>query len=102
MDSSFDHTEFDYVVVGAGSAGCIVAARITEDPAVTVLLVEAGGSDRNPIIAMPGALPFVYQSKRLSWGYQSGPEPGLGGRTIDEKTGRVLGVSPAPPGAGAS
>ena len=93
MDSSFDHTEFDYVVVGAGSAGCIVASRITEDPAVTVLLVEAGGSDRNPIIAMPGALPFVYQSKRLSWGYQSGPEPSLGGRTIDEKTGRVLGGS---------
>ncbi len=88
MDSSFD-----YVVVGAGTAGCILASRLTEDPDVTVLLLEAGGSDRTPIIAMPGALPFVYQSKRLGWGYQSGPEPGLGGRTIDEKIGRVLGGS---------
>jgi choline dehydrogenase len=86
-------SSFDYIVVGAGSAGCIVAARLTEDPAITVLLVEAGASDRTPIIAMPGALPFVYQSKRLGWGYQSGPEPCLGGRTIDEKTGRVLGGS---------
>jgi choline dehydrogenase len=86
-------SSFDYIVVGAGSAGCIVASRLTEDPATTVLLVEAGGSDRTPVIAMPGALPLVYQSKRLGWGYQSGPEPGLGGRTIDEKTGRVLGGS---------
>lgn len=83
--------EFDYVIVGAGSAGCIVAARLSEDPDVSVLLIEAGGSDRRLIIAMPGALPFVYQSKRLGWGYQSGPEPELGGRTIDEKQGRVIG-----------
>lgn len=47
--------EFDYIVVGAGSAGCIVASRLTEDPSTRVLLVEAGGSDHNPIIAMPGA-----------------------------------------------
>ena len=83
--------QFDYIVVGAGSAGCIVAARLTEDPAIRVLLVEAGGSDRSPIIAMPGALPFAYQSKRLGWGYQSGPEPHLGGKTIDEKAGKVIG-----------
>jgi choline dehydrogenase len=85
--------QFDYIVVGAGSAGCVVAARLSEDPAVDVLLVEAGGSDNLPIIAMPGALPFVYQSKRLGWGHQSGPEPELQGRTIDEKAGRVLGGS---------
>jgi len=83
--------EFDYIVVGAGSAGCIVAARLTEDPDVRVLLVEAGGSDRRLIIVMPGALPFVYQSKKIGWGYQSGPEPHLDGRTIDEKQGRVIG-----------
>ena len=56
-----------------------------------MLLVEAGGSDRSPIIAMPGALPFAYQSKRIGWGYQSGPEPHLGGKTIDEKAGKVIG-----------
>ena len=83
--------EFDYIVVGAGSAGCIVASRLTEDPSTRVLLVEAGGSDHNPIIAMPGALPFAYQSKRIGWGYQSGPEPHLGGKTIDEKAGKVIG-----------
>jgi choline dehydrogenase len=82
---------YDYIVVGAGSAGCIVASRLTEDPAVRVLLVEAGGSDRNPIIAMPAALPFVYQNRRIQWGYQSGPEPELSGRSIDEKSGKVLG-----------
>jgi choline dehydrogenase len=82
---------FDYIVVGAGSAGCIVASRLTEDPSIRVLLVEAGGSDRHPMISMPGALPFVYQNTRISWGYQSGPEPHLGGRTIDEKQGRVIG-----------
>jgi choline dehydrogenase len=85
--------QFDYIVVGAGSAGCIVASRLSEDPTVRVLLVEAGGSDRSPIIAMPGALPFVYQSKRIGWGYQSGPEPQLAGRTIDEKAGKVIGGS---------
>ncbi len=82
---------YDYIVIGAGSAGCIVAARLSEDPGVSVLLVEAGGSDRNPMIAMPGALPFVYQNRRIQWGYQSGPEPQLAGKTIDEKSGRVLG-----------
>jgi choline dehydrogenase len=85
--------QFDYIVVGAGSAGCIMAARLSEDPNVEVLLVEAGGSDRLLTITMPGALPFVYQSKRIGWGYQSGPEPELLGRTIDEKAGRVLGGS---------
>ena len=76
--------QYDYIVVGAGSAGCIVASRLSEDPIINVLLVEAGGSDRSLIISMPGALPFVYQSKKIGWGYLSGPEPHLGGRTIDE------------------
>src|SRR2546428_1055040 len=83
----------DYIVVGAGAAGCIVAARLSEDPSVRVLLIEAGGSDRNPIITMPGALPFVYERRQLQWNYRSGPEPELGGRTIDEKLGKVIGGS---------
>lgn len=85
--------QYDYIVVGAGSAGCIVAARLAEDPRSKVLLLEAGGSDRSLVISMPAALPFAYQSKKLGWGYQSGPEPHLGGRTIDEKRGRVIGGS---------
>src|SRR5205814_4077122 len=83
----------DSIVVGAGAAGCIVAARLSEDPSVRVLLVEAGGSDRTPIITMPGALPFVYQRRQLQWNYRSGPEPELDGRTIDEKLGKVIGGS---------
>jgi choline dehydrogenase len=83
---------YDYIVVGAGSAGCIVAARLSENPGSRVLLVEAGGSDRTSLImAMPGALPFVYQNSRISWGFRSGPEPHLDGKTIDEKAGKVLG-----------
>nr|WP_311770567.1 GMC family oxidoreductase N-terminal domain-containing protein [Arthrobacter sp. AZCC_0090] len=85
-------------VVGAGTSGCIVASRLSEDPRIRVLLVEAGGSDRNPIITMPGALPFVYQNKRIGWGYQCGPEPFAHGKTVDEKAGRVGGHL-QPPGA---
>jgi len=87
------NSEADYVVVGAGAAGCVLAARLSEDPDVTVLLIEAGGSDRHPMIAMPAALPFAYQSQRLGWGYLSGPEPQLYGRSIDEKRGKVIGGS---------
>lgn len=85
--------QFDFIVIGAGTAGCIVAARLSEVASNRVLLIEAGGSDRKLIIDMPAALPFVYQHARLQWGYLSGPEPELGGRTIDEKRGRVIGGS---------
>jgi choline dehydrogenase len=84
---------YDYIVVGAGTAGCILAARLSEDPGGNVLLVEAGGSDRSFFITMPGALPFVYQNSRIGWGHRSGPEPHLDGKTIDEKAGKVLGGS---------
>jgi choline dehydrogenase len=84
---------YDYIVVGAGTAGCILAGRLSEDPGSRVLLVEAGGSDRSLLIAMPGALPFVYQNTRIGWGHRSGPEPYLDGKTIDEKAGKVIGGS---------
>lgn len=83
----------DYVIVGSGPAGCVLAARLSEDVGSDVLLLEAGGSDRKVTIAMPAAIPFVYQDRNLNWGERSGPEPYLGGLTIDEKRGRVLGGS---------
>lgn len=85
--------EYDYIIVGAGSAGCVLASRLSEDPSIKVALVETGGTDRDLKITMPAAVPFAYQSKRINWGYQSGPEPHLDGRMIDEKRGRVLGGS---------
>lgn len=84
---------YDYIVVGAGTAGCIMASRLSEDPSVRVLVVEAGGSDRNPMITMPGGLPFVYQNRRIGWGIRSGPEPYANDKTVDEKAGRVIGGS---------
>jgi choline dehydrogenase len=88
-----ESSEYDFIVVGAGTTGCVIASRLSEDPSNTVLLVEAGGRDSSPIVQMPAALPFAYQSKRLGWGYGSGPEPHLDGRKIDEKRGKVIGGS---------
>jgi choline dehydrogenase len=82
---------YDYIVVGAGTAGCIMAARLSEDADVNVLLVEAGGSDRSVFITMPAALPFVYQNSKINWGHYSGPEPYADGKMIEEKAGRVIG-----------
>lgn len=83
--------EYDFIIIGSGTAGSVIAGRLGEDPSLNILVVEAGGTDRWPIITMPGALPFVYQSKRLGWQIQSGPEPFLDGRIIDEKAGKVIG-----------
>lgn len=81
----------DYIIVGSGPAGSALAARLTEDANISVLLLEAGGKDTALKIAMPAALPFVYQDRRLSWNEPAGPEPQLNGLSIDEKRGHVLG-----------
>ena len=83
---------FDYVIVGSGSAGCVLAARLTEDPDVTVCLIEAGGSDRNLKVKIPAAFPQLFKSNR-DWGYYSDPEPGLMGRRLFMPRGKMIGGS---------
>jgi choline dehydrogenase len=84
---------FDYVIVGAGSAGCVVADRLTEDGRNTVLVLEYGGSDRSLFIQMPAALSIPMTMKAYNWGYVSEPEPNLNGRRMLCPRGKVLGGS---------
>lgn len=84
---------YDYIIVGAGSAGCVLAARLSEDPHCRVLLLEAGGEDRHPLLRTPLGFAAVMNDPRFGWGYTSEPEPGLGGRTLPLPRGRVLGGS---------
>ena len=85
--------EYDYIVVGAGSAGAIVASRLSEDRNCTVLLVEYGGSDRSVFIRMPSALGIPMNSKKYNWGFESAPEPHLNNRRMNCPRGKVLGGS---------
>jgi choline dehydrogenase len=88
MDASFD-----YVIVGAGSAGCVLANRLSEDAATRVLLLEAGGSDRSIFIQMPTALSIPMNMPRYNWGFETEPEPFMNGRRLDCPRGKVLGGS---------
>jgi choline dehydrogenase len=87
------NTGFDYLIVGAGSAGCVLAARLTEDPTIRVLLVEAGPTDGSWRISMPSAVGSLLSSDRFNWNYVSEPEPFLDGRRLTHPRGRVLGGS---------
>lgn len=82
---------FDYIIVGAGSAGCVLANRLSADGKHSVLLLEAGGSDRNILIAMPTALSYPMASKTYNWGYVSDPEPHVDNRRITCPRGKGLG-----------
>src|ERR1700760_1871686 len=81
---------FDYVVVGAGSAGCVLAARLSEDPDVTVALLEAGGEDTAPEIRIPAIFPIMFKTE-LDWDLFSDPEPGMDDRRLYLPRGRMLG-----------
>ena len=83
---------YDYVVVGAGSAGAAVAARLSEDPGCRVALLEAGPADRNPLIHIPAAFSELFETK-LDWNYRTVNQPKLGGRRIYWPRGRMLGGS---------
>ena len=83
----------DYIVIGAGSAGCALAFRLSEDGANSVLVIEFGGTDIGPLIQMPAALSYPMNMKTYDWGYQTEPEPHLGGRKLVTPRGKVVGGS---------
>ena len=85
--------EFDFIVVGAGSAGAIVAARLSERSDASVLLLEAGPKDRSPILHVPAAARYAFNARRYNWNYETEPEPFLDNRRLTQPRGRVLGGS---------
>jgi choline dehydrogenase len=85
--------QFDYIIVGAGSAGCVLARRLSEDPKTTILLLEAGRKDTNPWIHIPAGFIKTLSDPSVNWLYQSEPEPGTQNRPIPIPRGKVLGGS---------
>ena len=85
------HPDYDYLIVGGGSAGCVLAARLSEDPAVRVLLIEAGGGDGSPLIRAPGGLLPIMLSGAHAWRYTSVPQRHLDNRVLYTPRGKVLG-----------
>ena len=82
---------FDFIIVGAGSAGCVLANRLSEDGRHSVLLIEAGGSDRNPVFSIPLLAGAAYYWRPSNWHYSTTPQPGLDGRSVQWPRGKVLG-----------
>lgn len=85
--------KYDYVVVGSGAAGSIVAARLGEDPGVSVLVLEAGPHDNSVYVRMPAAMSYPLTDKRRTWTFETGPEPGLDNRMVTHLRGKMLGGS---------
>jgi choline dehydrogenase-like flavoprotein len=86
---------FDFVVIGAGSAGCVVAGRLTEDPAVTVCVLEAGGSGDSPLVNIPAAAVAMLPTRLNNWAFETVPQAGLNGRKGYQPRGKALGGSSA-------
>jgi choline dehydrogenase-like flavoprotein len=85
--------EFDYVVVGAGSAGCVLASKLSADPTISVLLIEAGPDDSHPMIHMPKGFGKIAASKAHSWDFQAVPGPEGSASTQAWMSGRMIGGS---------
>jgi choline dehydrogenase len=85
----------DYVIVGAGSAGCVLANRLTESGETSVAILEAGPMDRDLFIHIPAGVYKVHRDPAINWNYESQPEPGLNGRVVGLPRGKVLGGSSA-------
>lgn len=85
--------DFDFIIIGAGSAGCVLANRLSEDPETRVLVLEYGGSDKSIFIQMPTALSIPMNGTKFNWKYMTQPEPGLDGRQVHCPRGKVLGGS---------
>ncbi len=83
--------EFDYIIVGAGSAGCVLAERLSADRDIRVLLLEAGGWDWHPLIRIPLGVGRIWGFGRFDWGYETEPEPNAAGRRIETARGKVIG-----------
>ena len=85
----------DYIIVGAGSAGCVLADRLTADSRLKVLMLEAGGSDRRAAIRVPIGYGMSYHDPAVNWRFEADPDPGLDGRRVYWPRGKVLGGSSA-------
>ena len=93
IEDAVEAESFDYVIVGAGSAGCVLADRLSADGKYTVLVIEAGGTDQSVYIQMPAALAYPMNTTRWNWGYESEPEANLNNRRLNTPRGKGLGGS---------
>ena len=91
--STEQDAHYDYIIVGAGSAGCVLANRLSANPKNSVLLLEAGGKDSSPLIHIPAATAKIWNNPKYNWSYRSEPEPHMDNRRLYHPRGKVLGGS---------